>query len=173
MFEMNLNTVLLIHVYYFKCKIKSYFELQSAFFSFFWWSEASEVAYLRNLSKIYSLHKILIHPVNLVWHFSEQEKKKSWVPASFHSNTCLQYYGRHLKVYQSSSLGLPSYQAIACLTAPTLFLCLVQHELNVCISTEREASCQTLQRMAHQHVLIMLNKNPYFLSYKRGLSLHN
>lgn len=100
-------------------------------------------------------------------------KKKSWVPASFHSNTCLRYYGRHLKVYQSSSLGLPSYQAIACLTAPTLFLCLVQHELDVCISTEREASCQTLQRMAHQHMLIMLNKKPYFLSYKRGLSLHN
>lgn len=143
------------------------------FFSFFWWSEASEVAYLRNLSKIYSLHKILIHPVNLVWHFSEQEKKS---PESQLASTVIlafRYYGRHLKVYQSSSLGLPSYQAIACLTAPTLFLCLVQHELDVCISTEREASCQTLQRMAHQHMLIMLNKKPYFLSYKRGLSLHN
>lgn len=70
----------------------------------------------------------------------KKEKKKKRVRPSEHpnSNTCLQNYGRHLKVFQSSSLGLPSYQATACFTAPTLFLCLVQHELNVCISTHRE-----------------------------------
>lgn len=51
-------------------------------------------------------------------------------------NTCLQNNGRQLKVFQSTSPGLPSYQGAACFQHP-LFSCLVRehgHELNACTS---------------------------------------
>lgn len=109
--------------------------------------------YFRNLSKLHLFTQILIHSIISIWHFqTPRERQRNRVKVSMstnelpNSNTCLQNCERHLKVFQCSSLGLPSYQATACFTTPTLFLCLVQHELNVCISTERggerEASCQ-------------------------------
>lgn len=112
-------------------------------FPFIYSSDNSKVAYLRILSKIHARREILIHPVNTLWHVCILKKVPS--PSKLpNCNARLWYYGRHLKVFQSSSLGLPSYQAIECLTAPTLFLCLVQHEPNVCICAQR-------QRLAAKH----------------------
>lgn len=126
---------------------------------------------LESSLKLVSLTKFVVQSWSDIQKKTTQKPIKLWAP---YSHICFQNHGRHLKVFQSSSLGLPSYQATACFTAPTLFLGLVQHELNVCTSAvqhelngserarerETEASCHTQQRKAHQQMLIMLNKNP-------------
>ena len=56
-------------------------------------------------------------------------------------NTRLQNNGRQLKVFQSTSPGLPSYKGATCFQHP-LFSCLVRHELNACTSMYAyKASC--------------------------------
>lgn len=119
--------------------------------------ENSNVAYLWIPSKIHSLPKILTHPINCLT--LKKIKKRSRVPASFQTVIlACDIMGDIPRSSRAALQGCLATRQLHVSQLPLFFLCLVQHELNVCMSTEREAGCQTQQRKAHQHMLIMLNK---------------
>lgn len=119
--------------------------------------ENSNVAYLWIPSKIHSLPKILTHPINCLT--LKKIKKRSRVPASFQTVIlACDIMGDISRSSRAALQGCLATRQLHVSQLPLFFLCLVQHELNVCMSTEREAGCQTQQRKAHQHMLIMLNK---------------
>lgn len=119
--------------------------------------ENSNVAYVWIPSKIHSLPKILTHPINCLT--LKKIKKRSRVPASFQTVIlACDIMGDIPRSSRAALQGCLATRQLHVSQLPLFFLCLVQHELNVCMSTEREAGCQTQQRKAHQHMLIMLNK---------------
>lgn len=119
--------------------------------------ENSNVAYVWIPSKIHSLPKILTHPINCLT--LKKIKKRSRVPASFQTVIlACDIMGDISRSSRAALQGCLATRQLHVSQLPLFFLCLVQHELNVCMSTEREAGCQTQQRKAHQHMLIMLNK---------------
>lgn len=101
--------------------------------------------------------KILTHPINCLT--LKKIKKRSRVPASFQTVIlACDIMGDISRSSRAALQGCLATRQLHVSQLPLFFLCLVQHELNVCMSTEREAGCQTQQRKAHQHMLIMLNK---------------